>query len=199
MILADVGPVYIKILLVCNGEKKRFYLNYLNENIEKYRYITNELIIEDNKHIIIPFTFNISKNNLKETFDHEFVLLFIESEKIKTIQICCKTSEFIEELFKNLFSIPVSKRTENIHNIDLNISGIDYLSKVLNKSFFDLPNQEIVNLNKVGHVLKEVTVKNYVSLKDNTLYPFILANVAEGLSLYRVDSVVNYKRIGGIT
>ncbi len=197
MILADVGPVYMKILLVSSKERSNFNKNYLTENIGKFYLIKQELIIDDNKQILIPFTFNFTKNDFKESFDYGFVNQFIIAENIKSIYICCRISDSIQALFNNLFNLPLSKRLDNIHTIDMNISGIEYLSKVLNKGFFDLPGQEIVNLNKVGHVLKEVTVKNYISLKDDSLYPFLLANIAEGLSLYRVDSCKDYERVGG--
>jgi len=197
MILADVGPVYMKILLVSSRERSNFNRNYLIEYNEKFNLIKQELIIDDNELILIPFAFNFTKNDFKESFDYGYVTQFIIAENIKTIHVCCRISDSIQALFNNLFNLSISKRLDNIHTIDLNISGIEYLSKVLNKAFFDLPGQEIVNLNKVGHVLKEVTVKNYISLKEESLYPFILANIAEGLSLYRVDSCKDFKRVGG--
>jgi hypothetical protein len=197
MILADVGPVYMKILLVPSKERIEFNRNYVLENIENFSFIKHELIIDDNELILIPLTFNFTKNDFKESLDYCYVTEFIKTENIKLIHVCCRISDLIQALFNNLFNLPLSKRLDNIHSIDLNISGIEYLSKILNKGFFDLPGQEIVNLNKVGHVLKEVTVKNYVSLKEDSLYPFLLANIAEGLSLYRVDSCKDFKRVGG--
>ena len=197
MILADVGSVYVKLAIIFEKENSKFTISNLYQNLPNFTFIKKELFLILDKKFFIPLTFNFHKTIFQESYDYKIIKELIEIEKISTIFINCKITNIIEEIFKNLFNIPLGERLEHNNSTNLNISGIHYLSNILDNSFFDLPGQEIVNLNRVGHILKEVPIKNYVSLRNNSLYPFLLANIAEGLSLYRVDSVDNFKRIGG--
>ena len=197
MIIADVGTVYVKLLMVIYKKHENSGFIIFKDNFPNFEYIKKEHLIELEKNYLISLSFNKNKSQFDESFDIKMIKKFIEIEMLEMIHICCKKTQFIEELFFKMFNLKLAKRIENTNTTNLNILGIDFLSKVIIKDFYDIPGQEIVNLNKVGHVLKEVTIKNYVSLKENSLYPFLLANIAEGLSLYRIDSKDDFKRVGG--
>lgn len=95
---------------------------------------------------------------------------------------------YIEELFE-------CKLIKCGHINQLTILGLDYIFYNIKNSFFFLPGQKIHNLVKVGK-LDEVTEKNYTNIDDN-LYSFVMANILEGTSLYKVEDKNTFYRIGG--
>ena len=68
----------------------------------------------------------------------------------------------------------------------------------MEKSFFTLPKKSVQELVNVGQGMIKVDQKNSCSIKNN-LYPYLLTNGQDGLSVYKVDSIDSYKRLGGNT
>jgi len=148
---------------------------------------------------------SISQNhiqNSKEKFDNENNLEIsykncIENENNYSFkQINAYYCGILKsELEKNLEETFCCRLIKTGHTNQLTIFGLDYIFKHIEKSFFFLPGQKVSNLVKVGR-LDEVTEKNYTNIYEE-FYPFIMANILEGTSVYKVESKENYTRIGG--
>jgi len=129
--------------------------------------------------------------------DYSLVRKILEKEKVEIIYICGRLNDEIEKKIFELFNLKPMKK--EAHNTSLSVNGINFISNSYDNVFFDLPEQSIMNLFLVGHVVNSVTQKNYTSFKDNSIYPFLLANISEGTSFYKIDSVDSFTRLGGST
>jgi len=98
----------------------------------------------------------------------------------------------LEKTFSELFNCNLIKTG---HINQLTILGLDYIFCNIEKSFFYLPGQKVSNLVKVGK-LEEVTQKTYTNINEE-FYPFVMANILEGISVYKVESIEKFSRIGG--
>jgi pantothenate kinase len=96
--------------------------------------------------------------------------------------------KYVEDLF-------FCKLIKTGHSNQLTVSGLDFIFNNIQKSFFYLPGQKISNLVKVGK-LDEVTEKTYTNIHED-FYPFVMANILEGTSVYKVESKEKFVRIGG--
>ena len=138
------------------------------------------------------------ENNLLEYKENNNIL----SEPIlknKDIPKCYYCGELTGKKEYIIFKI-FQKKCEKYGDItQLTISGIDYINNNLENSFYDLPNEPISNLVILGKHEKLVDLteknKNKISLK-NKMYPYLLTTGEEGISIYRVDSINSYKKIG---
>lgn len=98
----------------------------------------------------------------------------------------------LENYLETLFCCKLIKTG---HTNQLTVLGLDFIFNNIEKSFFYLPGQKISNLVKVGK-LTEVTEKTYTNIHQN-FYPFVMANILEGTSVYKVESKEKFARIGG--
>ena len=81
----------------------------------------------------------------------------------------------------------------------LTIEGIDYVNHNLENSFFDLTKETITNLVILGDNKNKSNLtksnKNKKIIKDK-FYPYLLATGDEDISVYKVESINSYKKIG---
>jgi pantothenate kinase len=197
MFLCDIGPAYIKCSLVLN--KSDEFNNTINEVLQhnkNLQFFSPSLVMNYNSMCLYFFKINLLKvDSFQKSDDYNIIEEFI-SKKLneKVCFYCGHINENLVNLIKNLFQLKCVKCG---HVNQFSINGLDYISNNIPNAFFDLPGQHISNIVKVGH-LEEVTHKNYYDHKTN-LYPFILANIIEGTSVYKVDSINEFYRIGGTT
>lgn len=78
------------------------------------------------------------------------------------------------------------------------IYGIDFITEYIENSFFTLPKTSVGKLIRVGKGLDKVEEKYPLSLKGK-LYPYLMSNTLEGVSIYRVDGIDSMTRLGGNT
>ena len=138
------------------------------------------------------------ENNLLKFKDNNNILSepLLKNKDIPKCYYCGELTGKKEYIIFKIFQ----KKCEKFGNItQLTISGIDYVNDNLENSFFDLPKQSINDLVIVGKKENSINLteknKNIISLK-NKLYPYILSTGEEGISIYRVDSIDTYKKIG---
>lgn len=199
MLFLDLGPMIIKgtFLLDVDSPEDRF----LKSNIEKleekkFFFPSLDFTIKDKKTYFFKIN-NLKFKDFSESDEYKliknFIFFFEEQVGSKIIGYYCGIlKDDLEEKMKNLFNCEL-KKLGNINK--LSIYGIDYIVKNIEKGFFYLPGQEIFNLVKVGH-LEKVTEKKYIRF-EHDFYPFIMANVLEGVSVYKVENKDYYTRVGG--
>ena len=147
-------------------------INLISTNID------NDKIMNNPK--IKIFSENTNKNKL------------FENNKINAY-FCGVLQSELETCLEDLFNCKLIKTG---HTNQLSIQGLDYIFNNVEKSFFYLPGQKISNLVKVGKLDEEVTEKTYTNLNDE-LYPFIMSNILEGTSVYKIENLRKFERIGG--
>lgn len=195
MFLCDIGPVYIKCGIII-GKESEFIEKISSQNSLSLLYLNLINSVEFENKSLFPFKINLLKiSKFEESYDYKLIKEFIFTNLINICHYCGKIDENTDLLINKLFGL---KCVKNGHVNQLSIYGLDYISKNIKNAFFYLPGQKISNLIKVGHGLDEVTQKNYIEFQSN-LFPFVMANILEGTSVYRVDSSDNFKRIGGST
>ena len=220
MLFVNPTPIYLKCGILLDKE------NDIEKEIEdlkkKFEYIETKLIINFKTKLLLLFKINYSKiEHFKKSEDYAFLQKKLET-KIKnakneppqsetdnqksTITISQPTSEsdnicyfcghITEKREATILELFNKKCVKKGNANQLAIYGIDYVNENIDNSFFSLPNQSISNLIKIGKGIESVNDKTPISLKGN-LYPYIMTNALEGVSVYRVDSIHNYTRIGG--
>jgi len=200
MLIFDIGPVYIKSALIL--EENDLCSTMLLDKSENLENFDLNLTISYSNHKLFFFKINLFKlEEYKTSKSLEIVktILYEKNNKsLNNLQLayyCGLLSEKVEQFITELFKVKCEKFG---HLNQLSINGLDYISENIPLCIFDLPGQSIYNLVQVGHKLNEVTQKNYIDTKD-TLYPYLMANVSEGVSIYRVDSKESLTRVGGTT
>lgn len=220
MFLFNISPVYLKSGIVL--DQSELLLKGLEEYKEKFKYIHK--IIKNKGKVLLLFKisyFNIEK--FKKSPDYEFlkdkikiinIFNLNEEDKI-ALEINKKNNEIIVESHIKNKEIPkcyyCGKLTGKIEYIiyelfqrkciqfgninELTIKGINFLNENIENSFFNLPKKPVSSIISVGEGIEKVTQKNYINLKHN-LYPYILAIGQEDISIYRVDSINSYKKLG---
>ena len=126
-------------------------------------------------------------------------LLSEPSLKNRQIKSCYYSGDLtgnIEYLIYSIFHL----KCENFGNlVQLSITGIDYINNNFDNSFFDLPKGSINDLVIVGKGKNASNLtkdnKNKKILK-NELYPYLLTTGNQGISIYRIDSINSYKKVG---
>lgn len=189
MLLCDIGPVYFKFSLVLklNSPSSKLFV----EDDNKFQFFFKDININYKDRQLFFFKINVPKvGSFLDSIGYELVKRVIEIEKITECFYCGFMRAKIEETITQTFDIKSIKRG---HTNQLSIYGLDQISKI-NNTFYELPDQKITNIVKVGHKLNQVTQKNYTQDNDS-LFPFLFANIIEGVSVYKVDSVDNFTRI----
>lgn len=121
----------------------------------------------------------------------------IKNKGIPTCYYCGELSGRREYIIYKLFQ----KKCEKLGDlIQLSISGIDYINNMLQNPFFNLPKETISDLVIVGKgknnnskLTKEK--KNNLSFKEK-LYPYLLSTGEDGISIYQVNSINSFKKLG---
>lgn len=166
----------IKNIAKTNNQNDNFNNNNLNDSENKNKEIIINLPNKNVNEKLISNTESLDAKDLNKINAYYCGILKNELEK------------YIEDLF-------FCKLIKTGHTNQLTIIGLDYIFNTIKKSFFYLPGQKISNLVKVGK-LDEVTEKNYTTINEQ-FYPFIMANILEGTSVYKVESRDKFHRIGG--
>lgn len=204
MLLFDIGPVYIKSAIIFkeNDQLHEKFIELLKNNPECLDTFDLNLTILYKNYQLYFFKINLFKLEefklskglkiVKDILDEKYQYSSKDKE-IETAYYCGLLSEKIENLISETFRVKCEKIG---HLNQLSIYGLDYISQNISQCIFNLPGQSIYNLVQVGHKLNEVTQKNYTNVKDS-LYPYLMANVLEGTSIYRVDSHDKFTRVGG--
>ena len=137
----------------------------------------------------------IEKEILEKNKDNNIIISesHIKNKLIKKCYYCGELTGKREFLIYNLFK----KKCVQLGNAnELIIKGIDFLSNNTKNTFFNLPKKPAADLICVGQGIKKAEKKNYMNLKNN-LYPYLLALGQEGVSIYKVNSINSFEKIGG--
>jgi pantothenate kinase len=191
MLLFDIGPVYIKACILFDKNNS----NYLKieENKSKLQYFDFKIKNDFLDKYIYYFKINLFKISIfSESFDHKLITSLKTEE---TAHYSGHIDQKLENTIKELFKIDLIKLG---HTNQLSVYGLEYIANNIENSFFELPGQSILDIVQVGKELNQVTKKNYIDLKDS-LFPLVFANIIEGTSMYRAESVDKIERIGGTT
>ena len=220
MILFNISPICLKTGIVL--EQSELLLKELEEYIDKFKYI-NKKIKYKNKILLFFKISYFTIEKFKKSPDYEFLKdkikinnnfnldekeksiielnkinneIIIESriknDEIPKCYYCGKLTGKIEYIIYELFK----RKCIQFGNInELTIKGINFLNENIENCFFNLPKKSVSSVISVGEGIEKVTQKNYIDLKNN-LYPYILALGQEDLSIYRVDSINSYKKLG---
>ena len=224
MLLLNISSIYLRCgVLIKKSESLERELDIFKD---KFQYINPKLFIEYKSAKIILFKINFLKieefskspdfeflskikiiQNLeqkeKEIIEHNISQFkdnnkflsepIFKDKELSKCYYCGYLTGKIEYLIYKLFQ----KKCEKIDNlIQLTISGIDYINNNLENSFFDLPKSTINDLVIVGKKENKTNLeKNKLTLKDK-LYPYLLTTGDSDLSVYKVDSINTFKKIG---
>lgn len=219
-IYTDIGQVYVKVgvLIPVNSQNKQILDKY---NILGFKYIDNNSIItsinlNDNFYSLILFKLNLSidRETYNESEDSKFISYICNNNIVNTIYIK-KSFILNSEVCNLLLSVIFSYNNTKINviqvdqrSIDLTIYSIEFLNNLKNKYIFKLPDINLRQIQTVGK-LKKLSCKDKLYYQINTLsnsninnnnclqYPYIIANIIEGSSIYLVKDKYNYKRLGG--
>lgn len=160
------------------------------ELLSKLKIIHNLNLEEKEKELM-------EKNLLKEK--DSLSILSEPTIKNKEISECYYSGELTGKREYLIYKIFKKKCLKINDTIKLSIMGIDFINNSINNSFFDLTKETIPNLVIVGQKknVSSLTKNNKIKilLKDK-LYPYLLATGDEGISIYRVDSINSFKKIG---
>ena len=224
MLLLNISSLYLRCGALIN--KSNSLEKEIDFYKDKFKYINPKLFLDFKSSKIILFKINFLKieefskspdfeflskikiiqnleekqkeiieQNLSEYKDSSNILSepIIKDQEIPKCYYCGNLTGKKEYLIYKIFQ----KKCEKIENLThLAISGIDYLNNNLENSFFDLPKSTINDLVIVGKKENNINLeKNRLTLKDK-LYPYLLTSGDKDLSVYRVDSINSYKKIG---
>lgn len=207
MLLCDFGPVYIKCAFLFPATSYEDVFKDFNLDTDGLEYFELNLSIKYKDCLLIFFKINLYRTDkFKQSKDYHVIIAILEhlnKNKQKNNKEPCKTSAYYcghvdeekEKVIQSLFNLNLIKCG---HINQLSVYGLDHISNNIESPFFDLPGQLITNLVKVGHGLETVTQKNQISLKAK-FYPYLFANVIDGVSIYRIDSIDKLTRLGGST
>ena len=176
-----------------------FKINYYN--ISHFKQSKDYIFIKDKLNICNTYATVHNKDSTEIKLNtHKDSISILNSPRNKSIHVpfcyyCGYLTGKREMLVYELFHMKCIKIG---HLNQLSIYGIDFICDNIQNAFFKLPNTSVHTLIRVGQGIESTCDKEYLSLKGN-LYPFILANVLEGVSIYRVESPTVFNRLGGNT
>ena len=160
------------------------------EFLTKMKIIQNITLGESDKEIIEQTLLTYKDSN-------EIIMeARIKNKGISTCYYCGELTGRKEYLIYKLFH----KKCEKYGDlVQLSISGIDYINNYFQNPFFNLPKGGLTDYVIVGKKdnVKNLTKdnKNSLLLKDK-LYPYLLSSGEDGISIYQVDSINSYKKLG---
>lgn len=191
MLYVDFGQVYIKLLLVLKEDPFEERLKYF----KSFDFIEKDYSFRHDGNFILLVKFNYLKvEKFIESDEYKEITKFITDYKEAYYTGLLKFG--LSDLFEKLF--PGISLIKSLKVINLSVLGLDFLSKNLDNAFFSLPDIHITKLAKVG-LMEKVEKKDKQYIKNQELFPIVMANIAEGNSIYRVDSTSKVTRLGGST
>jgi pantothenate kinase len=191
MLVFDIGPVYIKSGIIF--EKDNMTHKQIEENKSSLQYFHFDVCHEFGDKIMYFFVVNLFK--ISQFLESPDLKLINSLKKQKTAYYCGPLNDKIEATIRDLFQITLVKYG---NANQLSVHGLEYIANNIEKSFYDLPGQSILDIVQVGKELHNVTQKNYVDLKES-LFPLLFSNIIEGVSIYRAESSDKIERVGGTT
>lgn len=176
-----------------------FQINYFEiDNFMKspdYKFCTKNKIIEnlnnEEKEVIDKLLTEFKDNN------NSLSRSILQDKNIQKCYYCGQLTGKKEYIIFKIFQKKCQKLKDLGDLHQLSILGIDYINNNIENSFFDLPKESVNDLIIVGKGKKCLNEKdkNTISLQ-NKLYPYLLSTGDEGISIYRVDSINSYKKLG---
>ena len=161
------------------------------EFLTKMKIIQNITLEESDKEIIEQTLLTYKDSN-------EIIIeARIKNKGISTCYYCGELTGRKEYLMYKLFHKKCEKYDGDL--VQLSISGIDYINNYFQNPFFNLPKGGLTEYVIVGkkdnanNLTKDN--KNSLLLKDK-LYPYLLSSGEDGISIYQVDSINSYKKLG---
>ena len=161
------------------------------EFLTKMKIIQNITLEEKDKEIIEQTLLTYKDSN-------EIIMeARIKNKGISTCYYCGELTGRKEYLMYKLFHKKCEKYDGDL--VQLSISGIDYINNYFQNPFFNLPKGGLTEYVIVGkkdnanNLTKDN--KNSLLLKDK-LYPYLLSSGEDGISIYQVDSINSYKKLG---
>ncbi len=161
------------------------------EFLTKMKIIQNIILEEKDKEIIEQTLLTYKDSN-------EIIMeARIKNKGISTCYYCGELTGRKEYLMYKLFHKKCEKYDGDL--VQLSISGIDYINNYFQNPFFNLPKGGLTEYVIVGkkdnanNLTKDN--KNSLLLKDK-LYPYLLSSGEDGISIYQVDSINSYKKLG---
>ena len=154
--------------------------------------LISEINIEEREKRLIEETLLLHKDS-NEIMNEPI----IKSQGISSCYYCGILTGRNEYLIYKLFHKKCEKFGDSVQ---LSISGIDFINSTLQNPFFNLPKgtiSEHVIIKRKNDKDSKLTKdkKNKITYKDN-LYPYLLSSGEEGVTIYQVDSVNSYKKLG---
>lgn len=225
MLLAYSNQVYLTcgVLLM----KSENLMNELNVSKSKYEYIDINHIIQYKSRILLFFKINYcNTEHFLKSIDYEF--LKDKLNIIQNFSFEGKDS-LEDKLYKhkdsiNLLGFPRNKNkqipncyycgyiTGNRENLmyklfqkkfikagawkQIAIYGIDYITDHIDNCFFKVSKAESIP-QLIGN--DDYPIKKFPFSLKNKLYPYLLVNTLEGISVYKVDSIDKQTKLGGNT
>ena len=222
MLLLNITPIYLRCGILLSKTNNLYKEIYSSK--EKFKYINPENCIDYKDKILFLFKISYFKvNDFKDSPDFDFLknkIKIIEDfnldenekeilEKNKESNTIISESHIKNKLIKKCYycGVLTGKREWLIYNLfkkkcvqlgnenELIIKGIDFLSNNINNAFFNLPKKPVADLICVGQGIKKAEKKNYMNLKNN-LYPYLLTIGQEGVSIYKVNAINSFEKIG---
>ena len=201
LLSVDFGQVYLKFSILSN--KKLIYDSINQYDTSSFKYIQHKLTTDINikEELCSIMFFFVSVKQHEE---------FIKSNEYKVIStiinidlpIKVKYSGYPSLLDIDVFSkiFPMSDLVNYpSRSTVLSIVGFDFVHNEKNHQLFKLPEVHLRKLTTVGKVTK-LTEKDRIYIDNSNkeeFYPYILANIVEGSSIYKVTSKNSYERLGG--
>lgn len=195
MLFADCGPVYMKLCFVCKVGTDCFLKLLENELLLKFIDIhlrlasgSDYLIFAKISHY---FWLEFIKSKDYDILKHSF------APTTEKILYSGHMNDFYLSVLNDLFSqcklVKIEKKS-----IQLSIFALEFMhSKQANLFHVESTFNSAFPSNQIFVPIEECN-KKYHSLSQD-LYPYILANIIEGSSIYRVDSKYSFTRLGGST
>lgn len=222
MLLLNISPIYLKCGAIL--QHSELLIKELENYKSKFNYIHPDKIISYKNRILLLFKISYFQiEDFKNSYDFEFLKnkiklinnykldekekkiieenktnneiiseTRIKSNEIQKCYYCGELTGKKEYIIYNLFQ---KKCIQFGNKIELTIKGINFMNNNIDNSFFTLPKKPISSVISVGEGIEKVIQKNYIQIKNN-LFPFLLTTGEEGVSVYRVDSINSFQKIG---
>lgn len=203
MIYGDCGQVYLKLLIKIpfksNSDKEAIF-----EKIDKNKsleYIETNLIFEYKENLVLLFKLDYNSiGTFTNSKDFIFIEDYIREYKIDTL--LCRGYE--QGYYKAMHGI--FKELKIVHSdeksIYLSICGIELLHTISKDNFYKITDINIRKLNTVGKLNKlsdsdKIHFSEIQNINQKELYPYIMGNIIEGSSVYKINSKTCWERLGG--
>ena len=222
MLLLNISPIYLKcgviaekselLLKELENYKLKFNFIHLKKNItyknkilllfkisyfqiEDFKKSPDFEFLKDKIKLINDYNLDEKEKNIIEEYKINNEIISesrIKSNEIHKCYYCGELTGKKEYIIYDLFK----KKCIQIGNIiELTIKGINFMNINYENSFFILPKNPVSSIISVGKGIEKVVQKKYINCKNN-LYPYLLTIGEEGVSIYRVDSINSFKKIG---